>query len=223
MKSHQAKILRLPVNNVQVQADETEEESDNRIAMAAQAGDLAAFNQLVARHEQRVYNLAYRMLNDAESAADAAQDAFFQAYRALSQYRGGSFKSWLLRIASNICYDRLRVRSRRPSDLLDAMLEEAESTGGSATSLLEDAAADPENHALSHELARELATAVQTLPPDQRLIVILSDIQGLSYDEIVQIANCSLGTVKSRLSRGRAKLREYLQQNPELLARQHRL
>ena len=216
--------MRLPVNSTeQTQASESEEESDNRMALEAQGGNLASFNLLVAKYEQRVYNLTYRMLNDAEGAADATQDAFFQAYRALSQFRGGSFKSWLLRIASNICYDRLRVRVRRPSDSLDAIVEEAENTGGSGTVLLEDVTADPENHALSRELARELVAAIQTLPPDQRLIVILSDVQGLSYDEIVQIANCSLGTVKSRLSRGRAKLREYLLQNPELLSRQQRL
>jgi RNA polymerase sigma-70 factor (ECF subfamily) len=224
VKLHQAKIVHLPTtNNGQAQVGETEEESDNRTVLAAQSGDLAAFNLLVTKYEQRVYNLAFRMLNDAESAADATQDAFFQAYRALAQFRGGSFKAWLLRIASNICYDRLRVRSRRPTNSLEALVEEAENSGSNAESLLEDGAADPENLALNHELARELKAAIQTLPPDQRLIVILSDVQGLSYDEIVQIANCSLGTVKSRLSRGRAKLREYLQQNPELLQRQQRL
>jgi RNA polymerase sigma-70 factor (ECF subfamily) len=224
VKLHQAKIVHLPTsNNGQAQAGETEEESDNRLVLAAQSGNLPAFNLLVTKYEQRVYNLAFRMLNDAESAADATQDAFFQAYRALAQFRGGSFKAWLLRITSNICYDRLRVRSRRPTNSLEALVEEAENSGSNAERLLEDGAADPENLALNHELARELKAAIQTLPPDQRLIVILSDVQGLSYDEIVQIANCSLGTVKSRLSRGRAKLREYLQQNPELLQRQQRL
>lgn len=217
-----AKLLQLQ-STTPVPANEIEEESDAKFVTAAQQGDLNAFNQLVARYEQRVYSLTFRMLNDAEGAADAVQDAFFQAYRALAQFRGGSFKSWLLRIASNICYDRLRTRSRRPTDSLDALMDEAEEMGGSGLGLLEDTAADPENHALSRELARELRLAIQTLPPDQRLIVILCDIQGLSYDEIVQIANCSLGTVKSRLSRGRAKLREYLQQNPELLQRQNRL
>lgn len=224
MKSQQAKILHLP-GSVPEQAAEVESEEtiELQLVAAAQRGDLTAFNRLVGQYEQRVYNLAFRMLNDAESAADATQDTFFQLYKAISQFRGGSFKAWLMRIASNICYDRLRVRSRRPSDSLDAIVEEAENNGGNASTLLEDNRADPESFALSRELARELVTALQTLPPDQRLIVILSDVQGLSYDEITQIANCSLGTVKSRLSRGRAKLREYLQQNPELLQRNQRL
>jgi RNA polymerase sigma-70 factor, ECF subfamily len=194
-----------------------QEEPEDFVVAAAQRGDLAAFNQLVTKHEQRVYNLAYRMLNDAEAAADATQDAFFQAYRALAQYRGGSFKSWLLRIASNICYDRLRSRNRRPSTSLDAMIEEAEKVGGSDLGLLEDSQSDPLDFATRRELARELAQALQSLPDEQRVVVVLSDVQGMSYDEIVYITGASLGTVKSRISRGRLKIREYLHKSKELL------
>jgi RNA polymerase sigma-70 factor (ECF subfamily) len=193
------------------------EELEAKMVAAAQSGDLAAFNQLVTLHEQRVYNLSYRMLNEAEAAADATQDAFFQAYRALNQFRGGSFKSWLLRIASNICYDRLRARTRRPSTSLEALVEEAERVGGSDLALLEDDKDDPVDYATRRELARELAQAIQSLPEDQRIAVILSDVQGLSYEEIVDITQTSLGTVKSRISRGRLKVREYLQKKRELL------
>ncbi len=194
-----------------------QDELEDKVVAAAQRGDLTAFNQLVSNHEQRVYNLAYRMLGEAESAADATQDAFFQAYRALAQYRGGSFKSWLLRITSNICYDRLRARNRRPSTSLEAMVEEAEKVGGSDLALLEDPQGDPVEHATRRELAREIAQALQSLPEEQRLVVILSDVQGMSYDEIVYITGASLGTVKSRISRGRLKIREYLQKSRELL------
>ncbi len=194
-----------------------QEEPEDFVVAAAQRGELAAFNQLVSNHEQRVYNLAYRMLNDAEAAADATQDAFFQAYRALSQYRGGSFKSWLLRIASNICYDRLRSRNRRPTTSLDAMIEEAEKVGGTDLGLLVDHQSDPLDFATRRELARELAQALQSLPDEQRIVVILSDVQGMSYDEIVYITGASLGTVKSRISRGRLKIREYLHKSKELL------
>ncbi|HEX2912610.1 MAG TPA: sigma-70 family RNA polymerase sigma factor [Chloroflexia bacterium] len=194
-----------------------QEDSEDKIVSDAQRGDLPAFNLLVTKHEQRVYNLAYRMLNDAEAAADATQDAFFQAYRALGQYRGGSFKSWLLRIASNICYDRLRARQRRPTTSLEALIEDAEEVGGSDLALLEDPQGDPIDHATRRELARELASALQSLPEEQRLVVILSDVQGMSYDEIVYITGASLGTVKSRISRGRLKIREYLQKSRELL------
>lgn len=194
-----------------------QEEAEDKLVAAAQRGDLTAFNQLVTTHEQRVYNLAYRMLNEAEAAADATQDAFLQAYRALAQYRGGSFKSWLLRITSNICYDRLRARNRRPSTSLEALIEDAEKVGGSDLALLEDPQGDPVDHATRRELARELAQALQSLPEEQRVVVVLSDVQGMSYEEIVQITGASLGTVKSRISRGRLKIREYLQKTKELL------
>ncbi|NWJ98588.1 MAG: sigma-70 family RNA polymerase sigma factor [Chloroflexi bacterium] len=184
-----------------------------KVIIAAQQGDLDAFNELVKYYEQRVYNLSYRLLADREAAADATQDAFLQAYRCLHQYRGGSFKSWLLRIASNLCYDQLRSKARRPSSSLEAMLDEAEETGGAALAWMEDNSADPQDQALRHELLREVSRALQTLSYEQRLVVILSDVQGLSYEEIVEVTNVSLGTVKSRLNRGRVKMRELLQKN----------
>jgi RNA polymerase sigma-70 factor (ECF subfamily) len=183
---------------------------------AAQRGDVNAFNDLVTFYEQRVYNLCYRLLGDSEAAADATQDAFLNAYKALSQYRGGSFKSWLLRIASNQCYDQLRAKARRPASSLDAMLEEAEENGGAALAWMEDEGADPQEHSLRREMLREVGQALEELPFEQRLVVVLSDVQGMSYEEIVEITNCSLGTIKSRLSRGRLKLREILHQNREL-------
>ena len=189
-----------------------------KLVQSAQQGDLAAFNELVICYQQRVYNLSYRLLDDREAAADAAQDTFIHAYRALGQYRGGSFKSWLLRIATNLCYDQLRAKVRRPSTSLEAILEEAEESGGVALGYMEDSGSDPQDHAMRHEMVREVGLALQQLPYEQRLIVVLSDVQGLSYEEIVEVTNCSLGTVKSRLSRGRLKLREHLQKNRELSA-----
>ncbi len=189
---------------------------EEEMVAAAQQGDLSAFNQLVVFYEQRVFGLAFRMLGENEAAADATQDSFFQAYKALAQYRGGSFKSWLLRIASNICYDRLRTRQRRPTTSLDQLIAEAEEVGGSSLALLEDVGSDPGEKALRQETLREVALALEALPHEQKLVIVLSDVQGLSYEEIVQITGMSLGTVKSRLSRGRTKLREFLN-NAELL------
>jgi RNA polymerase sigma factor (sigma-70 family) len=194
-----------------------EQDLDNKLVAAAQKGDLAAFNQLVTLYETRVYNLAFRMLGEVAAAEDAAQDSFLQAYRALAQYRGGSFRSWLLRIATNICYDRLRSPKRQPTDSLNRLMEDAEETGGSDQSLLEDPQGDLEETALRRELARDLAQALQNLPEEQRVVVVLSDVQGLSYEEIAIITGVSLGTVKSRISRGRLKIREFIQKNKELL------
>lgn len=194
-----------------------EQDLDNKLVAAAQKGDLTAFNQLVALYEGRVYNLTLRMLGESAAAEDATQDSFLQAYRALSQYRGGSFRSWLLRIATNICYDRLRSRKRHPTDSLNRLQEEAEEMGGSSLALLEDPQGDLEETALRRELARDLALALQSLPEEQRVVVVLSDVQGLSYEEIASITGVSLGTVKSRISRGRLKIREFIQKNKELL------
>ncbi|MEI7556153.1 sigma-70 family RNA polymerase sigma factor [Candidatus Chlorohelix sp.] len=195
---------------------------EDGLVILAQQGDLPAFNQLVALYEQRIFNLAYRLLGDRESAADATQDTFFQAYRALAQYRGGSFKSWLLRIVTNISYDRLRTRRRRPTSSLDELVNEAEEIGGSAIALLEDVDSDPSDKYLQRETMDELSRALDKLPPEQKLVIVLSDVQGMSYEEIATITRTSLGTVKSRLNRGRTKIRELLQ-NTELLSRNRRL
>jgi RNA polymerase sigma-70 factor (ECF subfamily) len=190
---------------------EEDKAGEDKLVLAAAKGNLEAFNRLVEIYEQRVFGLAYRLLNDREAAADATQDSFFQAYRALNQYRGGSFKSWLFRITSNICYDRLRSRKRRPTTSLEEMLVEAENSGGNAGGVLEDPDSDPGDKVLKREIMAELNRAMAQLPPEQKIVVVLSDVQGMTYEEIASITGASLGTVKSRLSRGRAKIRELLQ------------
>jgi RNA polymerase sigma-70 factor (ECF subfamily) len=156
------------------------------------------------------------MLGDAESAADAAQDAFLSAFRNLRSFRGGSFRSWMLRIATNTCYDALRARKRRPSVSLDLETQDEED---SAPLQIADTAESPDDFALRRELAVAIQQGLTTLPDEQRIVLILSDIQGLAYEEIAQITNSNLGTVKSRLSRGRARLREVLKAGELLPAR----
>src|SRR5689334_24310483 len=126
---------------------------EQRLVSDAQRGDLESFNQLVRLYEGRVYTLCYRMLGDSESAADAAQDAFLSAFRNLRSFRGGSFRSWMLRIATNACYDALRARKRRPSVSLDIDADEEDS----APLQIADDAESPTDFALR----RELATAIQ--------------------------------------------------------------
>lgn len=178
-----------------------------RLVAAGQRGDVEAFNQLVRLYEGRVYNLCYRMLSDADAAADATQDTFIAAYRNLNRFRGGLFRAWLLRIATNTCYDMLRARQRRPVVSLDAGYED-EDTGPRLD--LPDLAESPDEVVLRRELAQALERGIAQLPEDQRIVVILSDIQGLAYDEIAAVTNTNLGTVKSRLSRARARLRDML-------------
>ncbi len=193
-------------------------DEERRLVEVAQRGDVASFNELVRLFEGRVYTLCYRMLGDADSAADAAQDAFLAAFRNLRSFRGGSFRSWMLRIATNTCYDVLRVRKRRPSVSLDI---DADDESASSPLQIADTAESPDDFAQRRELAAAIQDGLTALPDEQRIVLILSDIQGLAYEEIAQITNSNLGTVKSRLSRGRARLREVLKAG-ELLPTRYR-
>ncbi len=181
---------------------------------ASKAGDVQAFNRLVIAHQQAAYNLAFRMLRDQDAAADATQDAFLAAFTRIHQFRGGSFKAWLLRIVLNLVYDQLRRAQRHPMESLETSTHDEEDApvlqivNGSPT---------PEEVALSRELRACLEAGLQTLSPEQRATVILSDLQGMSYEEVAAATGASLGTVKSRLSRGRQAMREYLSQHVELM------
>jgi RNA polymerase sigma factor (sigma-70 family) len=184
----------------------------------AQKGKVDAFNELVLTYQQQVYNLAYRIMGDPASAADATQDAFISAYQSLSRFRGGSFKSYLLRIVTNRCYDELRRRKRRPATSFeDVEIDE------DANPMLVNGGENPEEYAERREMARVLQVGIETLPPDQRVTLVLSDVQGMNYQEIAEATEVSLGTVKSRLARARSKLRDYLRDNGELLPLRYRL
>ena len=187
-------------------------EDEEALIRAAQRGDVTSFNQLVLAYQSQLYNVAYRILGDAAAAADATQEAFLSAFTHIKDYRGGSFKSWLLRTVTNACLDALRYQKRRPSQSL-----EAEDDEHSLADVLPSEEEGPERAAERRELRCFIERAALTLPPDQRITFVLSDVHGLSYQEIAQVMNVSLGTVKSRLSRARAKLRDALLAHPELL------
>jgi RNA polymerase sigma factor (sigma-70 family) len=173
----------------------------------AQRGDVDAFNALVHLYEQRVYRLCYRMLSDADGAADVSQEVFLAAYNHLPRFHGTQFRAWLLRIAANACYDVLRSRKRRNTVSLDALREPDNLR---ARFDPPDTGELPEASALRRELGAALAQSLQQLPPEQRIVVVLSDLEGLAYDEIALATGMQLGTVKSRLSRARARLRDIL-------------
>jgi RNA polymerase sigma factor (sigma-70 family) len=188
--------------------------ADDRLERARD-GDLQAFNDLVFEYQGLVFNLCYRMLGNRQAAEDATQEAFLSAWRNIGRMRGETFRPWLLRIAANACTDELRRRGRRPSASLDMAFEEGLPEPA-------DPRPAPEAHALSGELRQGIEAALQLLPEDQRLAVVLCDVQGLEYEEIARVMGTSLGTVKSRLSRGRARLREVLLSQPELIPEQFR-
>lgn len=188
---------------------------ERELIECSQNGDLESFNRLVESYQGQVYNLAFRMLRGV-SAEDATQEAFISAFRHIRSFRGGSFKAWLLRIATNACYDQMRSGKRRPSVSLDSMLEEDPTWEPASKE------ESPEDHALRAELSQELSSAMETLLPEQRAVLVLSDIEGLSYEEIATATKSSMGTVKSRLSRVRAHLREHFSRHGELLPARYR-
>src|SRR3990172_1920398 len=185
--------------------------SDEALVQASRQGDLASFNLLVERYQGQVYNVALRMLRDFPAAEDVTQDTFLSAYRNIGSYRGGMFRAWLFRIAMNAARDALRRRARRPAASLDTYME-----GETTPRDVPDPDSGPEEGALQHERERVLGDLIMELPQDQRTVLVLSDVQGLSYEEIAQATGEALGTVKSRLSRARSRLRELLPNHREL-------
>ena len=181
------------------------------IARAAE-GDRTAFTQLMEHYQSACYGLAWRLLGDPDQAADATQDAFVHAYRAIRSYRGGIFRSWLMRITANASYDILRRAQRRPTSALPDPDE-----GG--VELPDLAALSPVEEATKKELYRHLEVALRLLPHDQRTAIVLCDVYGMDYNEVAEMTQSALGTVKSRIHRGRLRLRELLAEHRELFDR----
>lgn len=194
--------------------------NEQAMISAAQKGDVPSFNQLVRAYQSLVYHTAFRVLGDGEAASDATQDAFVNAYKNIRSFRGGSFKAWLLRIVTNTCYDQLRAKKRKPTASLDALLVDPDNP---APGLGEAREESPHDFAERQELAHWINKGLQTLPYDQRITLVLSDVDGFAYEEIAVATNTNVGTVKSRLSRARAHLRDFLLEQQELLPDSFRL
>jgi RNA polymerase sigma-70 factor, ECF subfamily len=191
------------------------------LILEAQHGSLDAFNTLVLAHQDALYNTALRILNDEDLAADAVQEAFLSAFRALASYRGGSFRAWLLRTVTNACYDELRRKKRRPTTPLEP--ETADGDDVESPHWLADPNASPEDDLDKAELEHAIQHCLENLPTDFRAVVVLADIQGLDYTEVALAVKKPLGTIKSRLARARLRLRECLQGFRELLPAAFRL
>ena len=182
-------------------------EQEQRCIRRVLAGDSEAFEPLVTEHQKTAYNLALRMLSHPQDAEDVTQEAFLKAYRSLSDFRGDSrFSSWLCRIVSNLCLDRLRSRARRPESSLTVVDEEGEE----AQLELPDESFSPES-LLERKLTREsVQRGLESLSPELRQILLLREIRGLSYEEIGTELALEAGTVKSRIFRARKQLCAFL-------------
>ena len=182
-------------------------EQEYLIVQRVLEGDTNAFEELVLEYEKKVYNVALRMLNNSEDAADMTQEAFIKAYNSLSGFRGDSkFSVWLTRIVSNLCLDFMRSRNRRPTVSLSMEDEDGEDVQLD----IADTSQSPEQ-LLERSLTREsVRRGLQSLPEDYREILLLREIQGLSYDEIAAALDIEVGTVKSRIKKKQKKLCDYL-------------
>ena len=183
---------------------------DRVLVERAVAGDLEAFNEIVLNYQNYLFALVVRVVRDREAAADAVQEAFFSCYRNIERFRGDSFKSWLTRIALNAATDVLRYRKRRPVDPYPEWEDDAWQPPASEE-------ASPERSAMRRHTARALAGALDQITHDQRTAIVLYDVEGYDYQEIADMTGVSLGTVKSRIHRGRIALRELLGSDVELL------
>ncbi len=178
--------------------------NEEQIIDMARAGDVTAFESLVEEYDGRIYNMAFRMLGNVEDARDVAQETFLKAYTSLDRFRGdASFSTWLYRIAKNACLDILRRRGRRTIYSLDDPVETDE---GEVDRQLAGHLPDPEGVALDTEVREAVEAAIAGLAPHHRTIIVLRDIEELTYEEIAEVLEMELGTVKSRLYRARCAL-----------------
>jgi RNA polymerase sigma-70 factor, ECF subfamily len=194
-------------------------EDEKDLITAAQRGDLDAFNALIVRYQNLLFGIALRMLNDEDLAADAVQEALISAFSKFRTFRGGSLRSWLARVTVNACYDELRRKRRQREVPLEQFNMEGEEVED--LSWMIDPTARPEERYESFELESAIQDSLQVLTPAYREVVVLVDIEGLSYDEASMVARVPVGTVKSRLARARLQMRSSLKGYKDLLPPQY--
>jgi RNA polymerase sigma-70 factor (ECF subfamily) len=177
------------------------------LIQAARGGDDLAFNHLISHYQAAAQRLAQQILRTEEAAADAVQDALIKVHRALPRFQDGNFRSWLLRIVTNTCYDYLRSQRRRSTVSLDDLTDPS---GAEFPQLRADELQNPENLVTQQESLQFLLHAIEQLPNWHRDVVLLVDVHGYDYTEAAELLGLPLGTVKSRLSRARSALRDQL-------------
>ncbi len=190
-------------------------DTETMLIKMAQRGDVDAFNMLVLEYQDMLYRIAWRILQDEFAADDATQNAMIQAFKNLRSFRGGSFKSWLARVTVNASYDEMRRWKRQPA----ISLEQVNSDGDEIESPLwmRDPVPGPQEAAESSEMSDAIQHCLRRLVPDYRTVVILVDIEGMSYEEAARTARIPVGTVKSRLARARMQIRRALRSFDGLL------
>jgi len=188
---------------------------EKRLIKKCKNGDIEAFEKLIEGYQKKVYNIAYRMVQNQEDASDIAQEVFIKVFKSIVHFKEeSSFSTWLYRITVNVCLDELRKRKKTNVISINSVIQAENSE---FTMQLEDTGKRPEEILEEKELRSEINRAINKLSDDHRLVIQLRDIYGLSYEEISDILQCSLGTVKSRINRARNSLKNILLKKKEHL------
>lgn len=188
--------------------------SEQELIQSAQRGNAIAFEQLIAEHQKRIFSIAYRIAGNQEDAADMAQEVLVKIFRNLKNFRGDSkFSTWLYRVATTTCLDEQKKQRRHSAYSLD---EELETEDGGLATELKDTGPTPEEFAERKAMQQAIRMAIGKLKDEHKKVILLREVQGLSYEEIAKILKCSEGTVKSRINRARESLKKFLLQNREL-------
>lgn len=187
---------------------------EKQLISRSKKGDISAFEELINKYERKAYNIAYRMMSNEEDAKDAAQEAFIKIYKSIKGFREESlFSTWLYKIVTNVCLDELRKKKKNEAVSLEVSVESDKGTAYFELGAEEDT---PEDYYERKEKSQLILNTIHSLKEDYKVIIILRDIQGFSYEEIASILNCSLGTVKSRINRARNVLKDKLKIRLEL-------
>ncbi len=176
----------------------------------AQNNDINAFEALISEHQTTVYNIALKIMGNPDDAADAAQEALIKVFKNIKKFKGDSkFSTWIYRIAHNVCIDEYRKRKNKNA-YVTRSIDEQYDDGENPVLSIPDSSLTPEQQLLRNERLQMLNKAINSLSPISRTAILLRDVKNLTYEEIAEIQKCSLGTVKSRINRARAQLKEII-------------
>ncbi len=188
---------------------------EQKLLKNAQKGDIEAFEKLIEKHQKMVYNIAFRMMGNREDAYDMSQEVFIRVFNAIGRFKGNAaFSTWIYRITKNVCLDEHRKRKNKNTLSID---KELEGEQGSIQRQLRDDSPSPEEIFEKKAMKKTIQEAINNLPDQHKIVIILRDIKGFSYQEIAKIIECPEGTVKSRINRARKALKDILYGNRELL------
>lgn len=193
--------------------------TEMEIIRASQQGDLNAFNTLILHYQDFLFRVAFRITRDENMASDVVQEACLLVFHKISSYRDGSFRGWLARIVSNVCYDELRAQKRRRTQSLEVHNQDGQEL--SSPYWLADVSANPETQVEVNELEEMILNCLGRISPQHQMILILIDIEEFSYEEAADALQVPVGTIKSRLARARMQMRDALQSSSGLLPAQY--